>query len=537
MTARACVALPLAALLLSATASSAGGRHTAVLGGGTLRVKLVSDVRLDFATTFDLDAWRIAYATCSNLMTYPDRSDKRGAEPRPDAAAAYPTISGNGKTFTFQIRGGLRFRDGARITAANYAAAIDRDLDPATQSPAGDYLADIVGARRVAEGKARHARGVMARGDRLVIDLLEPHPDLVFRLAMPFFCPIPVDLPHDPDAVDHLPGSGPYYVASHLPNEQIVLKRNRFYRGWRAHRPDEIVFTVGGDPEQNLHEVEQGLVDVTTTQPPDVELRRLARHYRPNHSRLYTVTGPSILVLALNASRPLFRENPSLRRAVNVAVDRAALARTVGFLQGATTDHFLPPVVGGYRATRLYPRRPDVRMARALARGHRRSATAVMYTRNTPPAVLRAQIVKRDLARIGIKVDVKVFAADVFLEKITRRGTPFDIADVGWYPDYPDPSDFVQTLVDGRSIRARNNDDLSYFDNVSYDRRLERAARLAGSARYRAFGQLDVQIMRQAAPYAPYAVGRGVYFVSRRVGCVVRQPYFVQDYAAFCLRK
>src|SRR5262249_20943628 len=157
------------------------------------------------------------------------------------------------------------------------------------------------------------------------------------------------------------------------------------------------------------------------------------------------------------------------------------------------------------------------------------------YTRDAPNAVLRAQIVKQDLRRIGIEVDIKVFARDVFLEKITRRGAPFDIADYVWFADYPDPADFVGALVDGRGIRARNNGDTAYFDEGSFNRKLDAATQLAGAARYRALGGLDVEIMRDAAPYAPYESPVGIIFVSSQVGCVVRHPYFLRDYGAFCV--
>jgi ABC-type oligopeptide transport system substrate-binding subunit len=125
--------------------------------------------------------------------------------------------------------------------SGNVANAIDRNRDPATQSPGAGYLSDVVSSK--------------ARGNSLVIRLAKPNPDIVFRLAMPFFCPVPVDLPHDPAAVDSIPGSGPYYVAAHVPNREIELRRNPYYHGKRAHRAGRILFTIGGDPETNFHEV------------------------------------------------------------------------------------------------------------------------------------------------------------------------------------------------------------------------------------------------------------------------------------------
>ena len=58
-----------------------------------------------------------------------------------------PRVSQDGKTYTFRIRPGFRFNTGARVRAANFAWAINRDLSPRMGSPAAAYLTDIVGAR------------------------------------------------------------------------------------------------------------------------------------------------------------------------------------------------------------------------------------------------------------------------------------------------------------------------------------------------------------------------------------------------------
>ena len=378
--------------------------------------------------------------------------------------------------------------------------------------------------------------GITARGNTLALRLSKPSPDIVFRLAMPFFCPVPVDLPHDFNAVDVIPGSGPYYVASHKPNQQIELRRNPFYRGTRLRRAARIVFTIGGDPKSTFRDVQNGQIDLASTAPPSSELRGLVRRYALNRSRLFTVPSLVTRLMPLNSARPLFHDNPSLRRAVSYALDRSALVATLGYLQGAATDHLLPPVAAGYRPRRIYPHHGDLKEARSLARGHLRRGQVVFYTRDAPDAILRAQLVKQQLRRIGLKVEIKVFAVDVLLEKVTRRGARFDMTDLGWQADYPEPGDFVDALLNGRGISARNNSDMAYYDTASYNRRLVAASRLGGGVRYRAFGGLDLEIMRNAAPYVAYDNPVAVLFVAKRVGCVVRHPYFFRDFGAFCLK-
>ena len=70
-----------------------------------------------------------------------------------------------------------------------------------------------------------------------------------------------------------------------------------------------------------------------------------------------------------------------------------------------------------------------------------------------------------------------------------------------------------------------------------FNRRMEAAERLSGGARYAAFGKLDADIMRQAAPWAALYVPTVREFVSSRVGCYVFQPAFaLMDLANVCLK-
>ena len=63
-------------------------------------------------------------------------------------AAGFPAISKDGKTYTFNLKRTYRFSNGARVTAANYAAAMNRNLNPRMASPAQPFIEDIVGTRR-----------------------------------------------------------------------------------------------------------------------------------------------------------------------------------------------------------------------------------------------------------------------------------------------------------------------------------------------------------------------------------------------------
>jgi hypothetical protein len=150
-------------------------------------------------------------------------------------------------------------------------------------------------------------------------------------------------------------------------------------------------------------------------------------------------------------------------------------------------------------------------------------------------AIEEAQILRQDLARIGLKVVIKEFPLDILFQKLATPGEPFDLAGVG-FDNVPDPG-LLDCLFNGKWIhRPEHQDgcDWSYFNSRRYNRRLSAASRLTGAARSRAFGKLDVELTRDAAPGIAYEYDNTLTLVSTRTGCVVLNPYL--DLDAVCLR-
>lgn len=528
------------ALVLAATALPRGSATGGIREGGTFRVA--------FAGTFDgvdpalsnLDtSGAVLHATCAKLLNYPDRPPPAGLRAVPEVAARHPRVSGGGKVYTFTLRRGFRFSNGARLDARSFAHQISRILT--LESDGVRYVRDIVGADDVLAGRASTPAGVLARGYRLVIRLTRPVADFPARLAMRFFCAVPPGLPADPEGARAYPGAGPYYVADYRPGRRVVLRRNRFYRGTRPQHVDSFVVDLGLTPTEVIDRIERGAADWGhfAAGISSERIRRLVQRYRINRSRLFRVPSPDLQFFVLNTSRPLFRNNVRLRRAINFAVDRQALARELGYLEGRPTDQYLPIGLPGFRDARIYPlTRPNVTRARALARNRLRGGKAVLYTCNQGRCLTQAQIVRDNLARIGLEVEIKAFPFRLLFAKVFTRNEPFDIAwTPGLVPDYSDPYAVLNVLLDGRLIGRPETQNVAYFDSPGFNRRLDRASRLSGAARYRAYGNLDVALARDAAPLVAYAVRTTTTFVSRRLDprCRVLRPEL--DLAAVCLKR
>jgi peptide/nickel transport system substrate-binding protein len=520
----------------SAQTRAVGSVGAEARDGGDFRVHLGAGAfdHIDPALAYGGASWAVLDTVCATLMSYPDKPPPEGYKLIPQVAKAHPRVSKDGRTWTFTLRSGFRFSDGTPVKASAFARAINRTLAPGLTTDADLYTQDIVGAEDVQKGRAKSARGVVARGNTLIVRFKRPISDFPAQTTMPFFCAVPPGLPSDPEGVGAFPGAGPYYVADYRPGERIVIERNPYYGGRRPHHVDRFLVDLrSASPEKMLDEVERGDADWGRTLRDVLfdPAMGLAKKYGINKSRFFVKPGLSYRGYALNASRPLFRDNPRLRQAVNFAMDRSALEGGGG--RGQLTDQYLPAAMPGFKDARIYPlRRPDLRRARALARGNTRDGKAVLYTLDFPQTLVYARIVRRNLARIGLDVQVKGLPQAAFFSRAFARGEPVDIVFTPWTPDYIDPFTYLNNFFESRFIGVSNN---ARFDSPVYDRLLRRTAGLEGAARARAYGLLDVRLARDAAPMVTTAFMNEPTLVSNRVGCIVLRPEL--DLTAACLKK
>jgi peptide/nickel transport system substrate-binding protein len=174
---------PLAAVAMLVT----GGAAAAQTPSPTqLRVELSVDIDyVDPALSYYVPMWAIEYATCAKLVNYPDLPAPEGGRLRPEVARALPTVSPDGRTYTFELRDDFVFSPPSndRVTAAHFKWAIDRALNRQMNSPSQPYLGDIVGAQDVINGTTNATSGVLAEGNTLRITLVEPAGDFLARLA------------------------------------------------------------------------------------------------------------------------------------------------------------------------------------------------------------------------------------------------------------------------------------------------------------------------------------------------------------------
>jgi ABC-type transport system substrate-binding protein len=450
---------------------------------------------------------------------------------RPSLAAAEPVVSRDGRRYTFTIRKEARFSSGAPVLGHDVVRTLERFLTPAMQASSASDFADIVGGQDMLDGKATKLTGAIASGRKVTIRLTKRAPNFLLRLSV---CITPASLPIDPEgAKAPLPSPAPYYVSEYVPGERLVLARNRYYKGGQRHYVDRFVADLGADVNAIIDDIARGRLDFGSA-PATMAARaaELKQRYGLNKKQFFAIPGSFVRMFVLNTSRPLFRNNPKLRQAINFAANRTALTRELGVLGGTPTDQFLTPFTPGYRDQHIYPlKSSNLRKARTLAKGHTREGKAILYTTTNPLDVAQAQVLQQNLKAIGLDVEIQQFPGGTLFPKLNTLGEPFDIGRIAWSAD--DPS-LLNLLFHGRTIGQPGNINWSYFNSPKYNRLLDQAVQLSGPNRNRAYAELDLQLSRDAAPALPLTILNAFTLVSLRVGCIVLKPNL--DLTGACLK-
>ncbi len=486
------VALMVAAQLAGAAPERRGG----IFKVGTTGASVQIDPQLSYITT----GWWLEYATAAKLYNY-----RPGGKLVPEVASGFK-VSNGGLRYTFSLRKGFRFSDGAPVTAASFKYAFDRARNPALASPAGQFVTNVGSVR--------------ANGMKLVIDLTSTEGDLISTLAMPFFQATSTALPLDREVTDvrsmaDLPTAGPYAFTLNDVDRLTSLRRNPYWtRGPGRVVPRNL---AGLDLQWNLNEqtafemVKANQLDEGPL--PAAEVQNVANAYGVNRSRFWVEPSSCISEIAFNNHRGLFLNNAAMRRAFNWALDRTDYSGGASFTRTPWT-HLLPPgYPGSITKPALQPYAPTARIekARRIAAGHFKDGRVTVYYRSSGSTnQAQGEKVRRTLINLGFdpaNITMKGFTGGDIYTAMGRRGSDFDLAvSLGWCSDYPSTDD-ASSFLPG-----------PFFpNNAKYRNKIAAALRLKGKARATALGRLDLEIMRNVAPVAVTNTYNNLYFFSNRV--------------------
>ncbi len=241
--------------------SFADGYEPASGDANTIIIGTTDEVNsLDANDAYATHDWEIIKNTGMALMSYTPGT----ADLVPGAAADFPVISNDGKTYTFTLKDGLAFADGTPLTADAYVYAWDRF---------NTLEGQVSGLVQV------YVENVTAPDEKTVVyDLINP---IGFFPALAATAPFVAVNPNEflADEIVQFPekldGIGPYKMVSHVPGEQMVLEANDFYTGDDAAIITTVIIKYFADPTTMANAVEKGEIDVAWRTLGPVESTRL----------------------------------------------------------------------------------------------------------------------------------------------------------------------------------------------------------------------------------------------------------------------
>ncbi|HEX4896904.1 MAG TPA: ABC transporter substrate-binding protein [Candidatus Limnocylindrales bacterium] len=428
---------------------------TSAAGGGSLSMAVEGDLQtLDPAICYDTNCGPVMRMLFDQLLEYAPNS----AELIPGLAEAMPEVSADGTTYTFTLREGVTFtrQDGTplrEVTADDVVWSLNRILDPSltpTPSPVGPaFFAQISGSAAVLDGTSTEASGLVAIDERTIeISIDAPNRAFLNVLAMPFGSILPKELAgSDTTAFSDAPiGSGAFYLESYTRGEKVVLQRNTAY--WREGYPkvDTVEYRLVVDAGVQLQQVEAGDLDIMGNDIPAGEYTATVNDptYEDQIIRTAQVATNFLVIDTSGPTEPL--TNVKVRQAIAHAIDKDNLL-LVNNGRGVKAGCIYPPQFAVYDAA-CDPYPYDLDMARQLMKdaGYEAGFSTKLYTDTQELSKSVSESMIQDLAAINITIELVQQDFDVLIGTITTPHTA-PLVYIGWYQDFPDPSDFYDPIM------------------------------------------------------------------------------------------
>lgn len=479
----------------------------------------------------------------------------------PDLAREYPTISADGRTWTFRLRPDVRYappHEDAVVVSTDLVRSIERSVRLSPDLGRGQ-LGIVEGAQQFADGEASTIRGIEAPSpDTIVFRLTEPYGGFGFTVSDPAMTPIPDGASdgHDEDYAAWFVSTGPYMFEGSPPYGEpgsgtLTLVRNpswvRDSDPLRGAWVDRIEMRPAGPVDDARAAVEAGSVDLLDVRASAEEITRFQSD-PALRSRIRVTPIESLAWLPMNVALPPF-DDVQVRRAMNLSLDRAELmarllagetqGTNLGVAQsGTVARHIFPDsmtagLLLNYAPFATFGDHGDVALARAeMARsGYDENADGLCDApvcgdvRLSATDSDAAAIVVEALAQIGISASI-VETNDQFDIALPPTHVPIQVNPYRWFAlsdtEMAVPLQGEHLVVDDfnidQSLVGATPQLLSAWgyettDVPSLDDKIDACNASVGSLRSRCWAELDQLATEQIVPWVPiYTLQTGWIF-------------------------
>ena len=496
--------------------SKRGGNASQVLGGtdagvgGTLRLASIQgpdymDPAAAYTVTFFSYVGRGVFRKLVDHAPGPDFAKQ--SQLVPDLAEDLGQPNTDYTEWTYKLKDGVKFGPalggekvpgvtGEEITSPDIKYAIERLFLPSVGAGYGFYYEPIEGAIEFQEGRADDITGIETPDDKtIVFKLTKPIGDWDYRMSMAATTPAPekyvsqFDGKKISDYDNHVVSSGPYYVDTYSPSEEIRLLRNREWDpdtdDIREAFVDGVDWRMGFDNADCVDKVLSNDYDnAVDCEPKGPQLKEIITDPELK-DRFFNFPIACTNYMFMNTTVEPF-DDPKVREAMNYAVDRANQLKLLGGSStGDVATSILPPGMIGHLPTTEYNpfespgMSGDIQKAKALlaeaglADGYHEKLLLVGDAE--PEGRKQIESLRSDLEAIGF--DNLEIRNPNFPDNYTQYyGVPRTNTAMGfaaWCKDYPSPVTFLEPLLYGPNIIQQGNGNYAEIDDPELNKAIE----------------------------------------------------------------
>ena len=408
-------------------------------------------------------------------------------------------VSADGLRYTFHLRKDATFHNGKPVTSEDVRWSLERVADPETQSPvAAQYLSDIVGVSEKLKGQANTISGLRTPDEYTVILTID-QPKAYFLSKLTYPTAFVLDRENlENYGVDWLRqpnGTGPFKLAEYQVGELLRLARNENYHLGPANI-DEVEFLLAGGNAMLMYENDE--IHVTGVGLADLE--RVLDPNEPLNAEIITApTLFSVGYIGMNVNEPPF-DDPSFRRALNLAIDRDTIASVV--LEGSNipAKTIIPPGFPSHSPNVIGYRYDPVKAHELITESKYGNdldnlpritlSISGSFGANVPLAL--EVILQAWKDTLGIEVEIQQTEWATFLQDLHNRR--YQMFQLGWAADYADPENFLDILFHSESENNHTN-----YSNPEVDRLLLQArVEPNQETRFTLYNQIEQMILDEA---------------------------------------
>ncbi|MCJ0765926.1 ABC transporter substrate-binding protein [Variovorax sp. CYS-02] len=420
-------------------------------------------------------------------------------------------ISADGMEYTFHLRKGVKwhntnknFKPTRDFNADDFIFSIERqwkENDPyfRVTSPNHSYFNDM--------GMPKLLKSVDKVDEYTVkITLNKPEAPFLANLAMPYAgiqskeYAIAMLKAGTPEKIDQEPiGTGPFYLVQYQKDAIVRFKAFPQYWAGKA-KIDDLVFSITPDASVRWAKLQKGECHVMPyPNPADLDAMR-----KDPKVQVLEQPGLNVGYLAYNTQKKPF-DDVRVRKAINMAINKKAIIDGVYLSTGVAAKNPIPPSMWSYNdAVKDDPFDPEAAkklLAQAgFPNGFSTDLWAMPVQRPYNPNAKRiAELMQADLAKIGVKAEIKSFEWGEYRKRM--QAGEHQMGMLGWTGDNGDPDNFLYTLLGCASAQSASGSNVAKFCYQPYEELVLKAKNVSKQADRDALYKKAQVIFKEQAPW------------------------------------